>query len=330
LIFPRLRGSQQHNSIGHLVSTAVRDPGTGFTGSSSTGTGVTTASGYDSKRKAERGQDQQAVATRRLLCARKSTNADGDAIIIPGEINEDFKDLLQDTTRQAIRPMEQLIRATTDKQCEDDPMNIFTHSTKFPYVALNHVMIGALLTANFSNQPLHAEASTANQSLSIMAFAPTKPTSTETKRQLEETSAVLAEDLVGATMTHRTKVSLTPLEAGSINHGGQAMTTLDLSGNDEDPPQSVPVSKKPRLTKSMHPKYLEQSALGKSWEAQKEQAFGKDNVKQVFTTERRFPPHFVTSFMRPLPTPSTYRRRDSTPDSYPLLYHDSQCCSLEL
>jgi hypothetical protein len=42
----------------------------------------------------------------------------------------------------------------------------------------------------------------------------------------------------------------------------------------------TPTNKIPGLTDSMHPRYLEKSALVKAWEAQKQQKFGKDNLLQ--------------------------------------------------
>jgi hypothetical protein len=44
----------------------------------------------------------------------------------------------------------------------------------------------------------------------------------------------------------------------------------------------------PHLRDSMHPRYLEKSALAKAWEAQKQQKFSKDNPLQSYTTEPGF------------------------------------------
>ena len=49
-----------------------------------------------------------------------------------------------------------------------------------------------------------------------------------------------------------------------------------------------PAETSPRLTDSMHPRYLEKSALAKAWDAQKQQKFGKDNLLQSYTTEPVF------------------------------------------
>jgi hypothetical protein len=42
----------------------------------------------------------------------------------------------------------------------------------------------------------------------------------------------------------------------------------------------------------MNPEFFNKSAMGTAWQAQKDQPFGKDNLRQVFTTERVFP-HIV-------------------------------------
>jgi hypothetical protein len=57
---------------------------------------------------------------------------------------------------------------------------------------------------------------------------------------------------------------------------------FDMPSLDVD---SEPTTKRPRVTDSMHPRYLQQSAIGKAWQAQKNQKFGKDNLLQVYTTE---------------------------------------------
>jgi hypothetical protein len=49
-----------------------------------------------------------------------------------------------------------------------------------------------------------------------------------------------------------------------------------------------PTDTSPRLTDSMHPHYLEKSALAKAWDAQKQQKFGKDNLLQSYTTKPVF------------------------------------------
>jgi hypothetical protein len=45
----------------------------------------------------------------------------------------------------------------------------------------------------------------------------------------------------------------------------------------------------PRLTNWMNPKFFNKSTMGTAWQAQKDQPFGKDNLRQVFTTEKAFP-----------------------------------------
>jgi hypothetical protein len=47
----------------------------------------------------------------------------------------------------------------------------------------------------------------------------------------------------------------------------------------------------------MNPKFFNKSAMGTAWQAQKDQPFGKDNLRQVFTTERAFP-HLVFPILK--------------------------------
>jgi hypothetical protein len=52
------------------------------------------------------------------------------------------------------------------------------------------------------------------------------------------------------------------------------------SDNDSDDKDDTPCLSEwqPHLTKSMNPRYFDKSAIGKAWQAQKKQTFGKDNL----------------------------------------------------
>jgi hypothetical protein len=58
-----------------------------------------------------------------------------------------------------------------------------------------------------------------------------------------------------------------------------------------------PQTESPRLTKSMNPEFFNKSVISTAWQAQKEQKFIKDNLRQVFTTERVFP-HIVFPLLK--------------------------------
>jgi hypothetical protein len=58
--------------------------------------------------------------------------------------------------------------------------------------------------------------------------------------------------------------------------------------NNNEGVDCTPTKKSPCFTDSMHPRYLEKSALAKAWEAQKKQKFGKDNLLQSYTTKPVF------------------------------------------
>jgi hypothetical protein len=53
-------------------------------------------------------------------------------------------------------------------------------------------------------------------------------------------------------------------------------------------PGPEPPTKRPRVTDSFHPEYLQKSTLSTAWQAQKQQRFGKDNLVQTYTTEPVF------------------------------------------
>jgi hypothetical protein len=58
-------------------------------------------------------------------------------------------------------------------------------------------------------------------------------------------------------------------------------------------PQTAP----PRLTKLMNPEFFNKSVISTAWQAQREQKFCKDNLRQVFTTERVIP-HIVSPLLK--------------------------------
>jgi hypothetical protein len=72
--------------------------------------------------------------------------------------------------------------------------------------------------------------------------------------------------------------------------------TIGEDDTDYASPTELP-AKQPRLTNSMNPKFFEKSAMGTAWEAQKNQPFGKDNLKQFFLTQRVFP-HILLPFLK--------------------------------
>ena len=53
-------------------------------------------------------------------------------------------------------------------------------------------------------------------------------------------------------------------------------------------PTLEPPTKRPRLTDAMKPSFFDRSAMDTAWAAQKNQAFGKDNLDQAYTTEASF------------------------------------------
>jgi hypothetical protein len=61
-----------------------------------------------------------------------------------------------------------------------------------------------------------------------------------------------------------------------------ALPDTRCSEDNEEDVDYIPTKKSPRLTDSMHPHYIKKFALGKAWEAQKKQKFGKDNLLPCF------------------------------------------------
>jgi hypothetical protein len=100
-----------------------------------------------------------------------------------------------------------------------------------------------------------------------------KPTIPPTQREAKTTKLV-APTTRAPTRTSTTN-TLPPLLDG------------DNSDDDSDDEDELPTHSKrqPRLTKSMNPRFFDKSVMGKAWQAQKKQTFGKDNLFQTYTTE---------------------------------------------
>ena len=86
----------------------------------------------------------------------------------------------------------------------------------------------------------------------------------------------------------------TPPSASAVP---ERIPTIDEEDDTDHASPAEPSTKQPRLTNSMNPQFFEKSAMGTAWEAQKNQPFGKDNLKQIFLTQRVFP-HILLPFLK--------------------------------
>ena len=105
-------------------------------------------------------------------------------------------------------------------------MHLMHWSVNFPYVAVNPIFTASFLSGHWAVQPIHKDADHLGQNLSVFTFAPSKPTTAEHKRQLEENELILAEDMVSAASSHRTKATLTLFDGGNVQFHLQALATI--------------------------------------------------------------------------------------------------------
>jgi hypothetical protein len=188
----------------------------------------------------------KAKATIQLLLAREGINADGEAVLIPGELDPSFEDLLQETPRNAFRNLSMLFKTHIEGTKETDPMHLLYFATHFPYVMITPIFAAAFMGGHWATEPIHADAASLGQNLGVLSFVPTKTNTAEHKRQLDESNSILGEDLVSADSTHRTKASLTLFDGGNVQFHSQAMTTianlhaaLAVCDNTETPTPSI-------------------------------------------------------------------------------------------
>jgi hypothetical protein len=161
-----------------------------------------------------------------LMLARPGFNSEGAPILIPGRLDEAFEDLLQEKAKDAFRSLYGLFHRKIEEKKVSDPMHLMHWSVNFPYVAVNPIFTGSFLSGHWAVQPIHKDIDHLGQNLSVFTFAPSKSTTAEHKRQLEENSLILAEDIVSAASSHRTKATLTLFDGGNVQFHNQALTTI--------------------------------------------------------------------------------------------------------
>jgi hypothetical protein len=181
------------------------------------------------KTRADRNKEVRISKTKakiQLMLARPGLNSDGAPILIPGRLDETFEDLLQEKAKDAFRSLYSLFYRKIEGKKDSDPMHLMHWTVNFPYVAVNPIFTGSFLSGHWAVQPIHKDADHLGQNLGVFTFVPSKSHTAEHKRQLEENSLILAEDIVSAASSHRTKASLTLFEGGSVQFHSQALTTI--------------------------------------------------------------------------------------------------------
>ena len=142
-----------------------------------------------------------------LLLARAGTHANGDKIILPGTVSSTFEDAVNDTAPRALRYLtEQVVSIAQEKNGSMDMADRLM--TNFPLVVLTPSFVATALNGYWSTLPLAQETATVGNNLSFFSFAPVPMNTAEHKRQLDESTTVLNEDLVGVSTNQRTKATL--------------------------------------------------------------------------------------------------------------------------
>jgi hypothetical protein len=172
-------------------------------------------------------QVRKAKVSTELLLSRPGTNADGAPIIVPGIIRSTFADAMQEPATRSFRTLEQLYRALIQGRNQDGAPDMYAHYwARFPYVMVNPAFAAAMFNAHWSTLPLQHGERAFGQNLTLLTFAPARPGTAEYTSQLEETNAILGEELVGAVPAHRTKARLQLFDGGVVLHYSHLMSTI--------------------------------------------------------------------------------------------------------
>ena len=156
----------------------------------------------------------------------------------------------------------------------------------------NLSFVASRFDSSTSTQQLFAQAAaSADPLLPSATFMSPSLTNLAVKRILQATIPQRTTPLVPRPPTARKRPA--SLSASVPRADDDALPPLldgDESNDDSDDEddQPRPPRRKPRLSASTNPQFFAKSAMGKAWQAQKNQKFGKDNLLQSFTTEPAF------------------------------------------
>jgi hypothetical protein len=167
----------------------------------------------------------RARAITSLLLARETTASDGTKVITPGIVSQMFEDAISDSTSRAVRYfLQEILSLRNSKVDSMDSVNILM--ARFPIVVITSSLVATALNGFWSTQPLQQEMGMVGQNLNLLSFAPVRTNTAEHKRQLEESTTVLNEDLVGVATNQRTKATLHLFGGGTITTHQDVLQTI--------------------------------------------------------------------------------------------------------
>jgi hypothetical protein len=167
----------------------------------------------------------RAKTVTQLLLARASTSADGTPILVPGTLSPTFEDALQDTPSRALHSLLQYFTGLVLTK-EGDLNIINTYKAKFPLGLITSAFAATYLNGYWATMPPQQEVTMVGQRLSLFTFAPMRTNTAEYQKQLEESTAIVGEDLVGTVNAHRTKASSQLFNKGAITSYQNLLATL--------------------------------------------------------------------------------------------------------
>jgi hypothetical protein len=160
-----------------------------------------------------------------LMLVREGTNAAGAPILVPGKLSTTFQDALQDTPSRALRTLLQYFNSLILSKTDD--LNIVNvYKAKFPTVMVTSAFVATYTNGYWATLPLQQEANMIGQSLTIFSFAPARTGTDDHKRQIDESNAILGEELVGTANSQRTKASLQLYGNGPITTYQSLLSTI--------------------------------------------------------------------------------------------------------
>jgi hypothetical protein len=133
--------------------------------------------------KQEEGRVLKGAMITSLILVREGDNEEGAPILLTGELDELYEDMLSETTRNACKDYVQLFRSKIERMQDSSAVGsgAMAYLTCFLYAAINVAFSLALQKEQWSDQPIQLEGLLLGKNLGILSFAQSRAGSLTTR-----------------------------------------------------------------------------------------------------------------------------------------------------
>jgi hypothetical protein len=175
----------------------------------------------------EKARVAKAKAIIQLFLASPGTNEAGAPIVVPATLDPAFEELLPETPSRATLPLGQMIDSYRHASNNDNNNSLVSNlMLHFPMGIVNNAFATALLNGHFNKYLIAQQGQVIGQQLHLLHFAPTNKGHSDYTNQVNETNAILEEELAHAVPAHRTKASGKLYAGGNVSSHRHILQTL--------------------------------------------------------------------------------------------------------